>query len=259
VPRYETLTLEARGDAVWITLNRPAAANAVDFRMMRELPRAIEIALDAEPAALVVTGAGRAFCAGGDLRELAARVGPDGLDADELETFFGLTAAFERLLTAPTVVVAAVNGVCVAGGLELLLVSDLALAAASARFGDGHVNNGLIPAGGSTVLLPRVVGLPNARRLLYTGELVDARRAYELGLVQWLVEDENLVAATDHLVETLAARPRAALAELKRLSALAFPDAAPAMAEERRAFAAHLATPEAQTGLRAFAERSRGS
>jgi enoyl-CoA hydratase/carnithine racemase len=244
---------------VWITLNRPQAANAVDFRMMRELPAAVDAALDAEPSALVVTGAGRAFCAGGDLLDLGSRVGPGGLGADDLETFFGLTAAFERLLAAPTPVVAAVNGVCVAGGLELVLVSDIVIATASSRFGDGHVNYGLIPAGGSSVLLPRVVGLGNARRLLYTGELVDARRAYELGLIQWLVEDDELVETTERVVETLAARPRAALAELKRLSALSFPDPAAAIAEERRAFAAHLATAEARAGLHAFAERGRSS
>jgi enoyl-CoA hydratase len=252
---YETVVVEERGSATWIRLARPDALNAVDFTMMRELPCAVEHALDRRPTVLVLTGTGRGFCAGADLRDLGARIGPDGLSPEDAAVFAGLTEVFERLLTTPTVVLAAVNGVCVAGGLELVLVSDLVVAQESARFGDGHVNFGLLPAGGSSVLLPRVVGLANARRLLYTGEIVDAHEAASLGLVQVLVPDGELEGAVDALTEQLAQKPADALAELKRLSALAWTTPPlEAMKAERDAFAGHLLrSSSVREGLAAFA------
>jgi enoyl-CoA hydratase/carnithine racemase len=173
---------------VWLTLKRPAKANAVDMSMVKELHRLLD-ELEASDSArvLIMTGAGRNFCGGADLAELAA--GGAGHLRVFLESFQAITHRLERshLLT-----IAAVHGAARAGGLELALACDVVVAARSATFGDGHLANGLLPGGGSSARLPRCIGWNRAKWMILSAAAIGAERARDWGLVLEVFEDAKL-------------------------------------------------------------------
>lgn len=173
---------------VWLTLNRPAKANAVDMSMVKELHRLLDDAESRDSArVLIMTGAGRNFCGGADLAELATG-GADHLRVF-LETFQAITNRLERshLLT-----IAAVHGAARAGGLELALACDVVVAARSATFGDGHLANGLLPGGGSSARLPRCIGWNRAKWMILSAAAIGAEQARDWGLVLEVFEDAKL-------------------------------------------------------------------
>ena len=207
---------ETRAGALWITLNRPAAMNAITPEIVTGIDRALDAALD-DPAAraVVLTGTGRAFCAGADLKYVrATTAGDERATAAFLET---VLAIMGRLETFPKPVIASINGLALAGGLELVLCCDLVIAARSAKIGDAHANFGLLPGGGSSVRLPRKIGPTRAKYLLYTGEFVPAEQLVEAGLVNEVVDDADLMAAARRLVAKLV--PKSSLV-LRRMKAL---------------------------------------
>lgn len=211
----ESLILTVDGGAATIALNRPEKLNPLDWESLREL-RARFAELDREPAVRVVTitGRGRAFSAGGDLEsyiELYRR--PDDFRRF-LDDFHGLLDEMER---SAMIVIAAVNGACVAGGLELMLACDLAIASAEAKIGDGHLNFGQLPGGGGSQRLPRAIGAPRAKELILSGRLLEATEAARIGLVSRVVPASELEAATRTLVAELLAKSPAGLAAAKRL------------------------------------------
>ena len=168
----ESVISEIRGNAMWITLNRPDALNALTPAIISGINTALDKAPQSEARAVVLTGTGRAFCAGADLKFVRGEAGND-------ETALGrfldtILLVMNRLETFPMPVIAALNGLTLAGGLELMLCCDLVIAARSARLGDAHANYGLLPGGGSSVRLPRKIGPTRAKYLLYTGEFVPA-------------------------------------------------------------------------------------
>lgn len=241
--------IEERGSGLWLTLNRPDSLNALDGVMARALRDVLRsIRDDGRP--LVVTGNGRAFCAGGDLKFFLSLLDKPA----ELERFFEeASEAIELIHRYPGVTIAAVNGLAVAGGLELVCACDLAVAALQARFADGHVNYGVVPAGGATGLLPMIVGQRWARWLLLSGEFIDAREAQRIGLVNQVVEDGQLESAVASLLEVLAQRPPGAI---RRIKALLARDLRELLALERQAVLEQLATDEARERLAAFAART---
>ncbi|MGP1615366.1 MAG: enoyl-CoA hydratase/isomerase family protein, partial [Pollutimonas bauzanensis] len=167
------ILIEHDSQVCLIALNRPKSFNAVTFEMLDHLNRVLDQE-ERNPAVrtIVLTGAGQGFCAGADLKDLKKRT--EGLsDSEAAEANGKFSAEFGRFLARlesfPKPVVAAVNGVAVAGGLEILLCCDLIIAARSARIGDAHSNYGLLPGGGATARLPRRVGVSLAKYLLYTG------------------------------------------------------------------------------------------
>ena len=175
--------LERHGAVAVLTLDRPAKHNAFTMEMVHRIEVLTrEVAVDCDIACLVVTGAGeRAFSAGGDLDSLlpaTVGAGIDTVSADPARRFFS------ELFTP---VVAAVRGICVGGGLELMLGTDLRIASEDARFGLGEVRFGLIPGAGSHIRLPRQIPWAIAMQMLLTGEPVSAARAYEVGLVNEVV------------------------------------------------------------------------
>lgn len=205
--------------AALITLQRPEALNPIDSAMLEELDAAID-AVEARRAgtgdvrAILVTGAGRAFSAGGDLK------GYQTLQQDpvafprfvqELHRIFG------RLRTGPLPAIALVNGVAVAGGLELILNCDFALAARSARIGDGHLNFGQMGGGGVLTLLPRAIGRARATELMLSGRLLTAAEAAEWGLVSRVVDDDALLAEGLAVVAGIAAKSPLAVANAKQV------------------------------------------
>ncbi len=180
---YEYILVEQRGPALWVTLNRPAALNSLSLALAEELAAAIEAAeADATVRACILTGAGRAFCAGADLLAIGDGTGGQTL-AERLNLFLPpLGQAFNRIETSRLPIIAAVNGLTLAGGLELVLCCDLVIAAHPARFGDAHANYGLLPGGGGSVRLPRKIGEARAKHLMMTGGTISAAEMKEAGL-----------------------------------------------------------------------------
>lgn len=211
------LRYEKRASAAWITLDRPAALNSLTPRMIAELQSALDEAESARDVRVVViTGAGRAFCAGADLKEVASADG-SGATTPHVEFLHRVAAAFRRIETLRKPVIAAVNGYALAGGLELTLCCDLIVAVRSAQLGDAHANYGLIPGGGASVRLPRKIGVNRAKYLLYTGASLPAQTLEEWGLLNQVVDDEALEGCVMELVELLAKKSPLGLAMMKQL------------------------------------------
>lgn len=244
-----------RGRALWLTFNRPESLNPLGASTVETLAGLIDAleAGKARPAALVLTGAGRAFSAGGDLAGMRAA---DGSFDSGAPLFTAISRVLSRLESLELPVIAAVNGLCIAGGLEVALACDLVIAAEGARFGDGHANFGLLPGGGGSVRLARAIGPARAKYMMFTGDLFSARQMEGWGLVTRLVPDGGLVEAVDALVETLARKSPLGLARMKRLvdGGLALSVEA-ALAEELRVCEAHDVSYDRNEGLKAFAEK----
>lgn len=196
-----------------VTLNRPDALNAIDWPMLESLDTVIDhLAVRPGLCTVLVTGAGRAFSAGGDLKSYRSLQ----RDAEAFPRFVSdVHRVFGRWRTLPVPVVALVNGVTAAGGLELLLNCDLAIAARSARIGDGHLNFGQMGGGGVLTLLPRVVGLQRASDLLFSGRFLSADEALAWGLVARCVDDGELRTAGLDLARQVAAKSPLAVANAK--------------------------------------------
>ncbi|OGK77518.1 MAG: hypothetical protein A2X52_14485 [Candidatus Rokubacteria bacterium GWC2_70_16] len=212
---FQNIVVEHDERRALLTLNRPEKMNPLDWSTVKELRTAVA-AIEADPAVrvVIVTGAGRAFSAGGDLEGyLTLYREPDRFRAF-LDDFFLLLEAIEH---SPRIYLAAVNGFCVAGGLEVMLACDLAIAAETARIGDGHLTFGQLPGAGGSQRLPRAIGAMRARYLMLTGNLVDGREAERIGLVAEAVPDERLRARADELVRELLAKSPAGLRGVKYL------------------------------------------
>jgi len=210
--------LEMRGPAAWVTLNRPRELNALSLPMMDRLASILD-ETEADPAVrcLILTGAGRAFCAGADLRFIHD-MPAEKRDAATMAFLRQASALMSRVEAFPKPVIAAVNGVATAGGLELVLCCDLVIAAESARLGDGHANYGLLPGAGASARLPRRVGLARAKHLFFTGDLLPAAELMAAGLVNSVVPDAELGAAVQRLAEKVAAKSPIGLRRMKELA-----------------------------------------
>ncbi len=243
--------------AVTLVLNRPDQLNAIDWPMLDALDRALDdVAGDPAVRGVLVTGAGRAFSAGGDL------VGYQTLQRDR-ERFPRFVAElhriFGRLRTLPVPAVAMVNGVAAAGGLELLLNCDFALAARSARIGDAHLNFGQMGGGGALTLLPRAIGRARAAELVFTGRFLDADEAADWGLVNRVVDDDALLAAGAELVAGFATKSPLAMTNAKDVMMSLWADngnvdAGLRYERERNSYYC-LTSDDAVEGLAAFAEK----
>jgi 2-(1,2-epoxy-1,2-dihydrophenyl)acetyl-CoA isomerase len=217
---YETIQLEMRNDAAIaiITLNRPAALNALTVEMGHEFRSAMSEARERGARAIVLTGAGRAFCAGGDLREMREMAQKEGRPQAFFDEPLTLIHGCVRLIReTPLPVIAAVNGVATGGGCNFALACDLVIAAESAQFNQAFIKIGLTPDCGGTFILPRLVGWKRATELLMTGDMFDARRAAEMGMINAVVADGELMAEALNLAGRLASAPTRALARIKSL------------------------------------------
>lgn len=197
-----------------VTFDRPDAMNAFTPEIAAELADALAEADPADHDAVVLTGEGEAFSAGGDIESMAEREETPEEAHERVTETFGRVV--EEALTSKVPIVAKVNGDAVGAGLAVTAVSDFAYAAESAAFSCAFVRVGLIPDTGGTVLLPRLVGLRTAKRLAFTGEFFDAEAAAEMGLINRAVPDEDLNAVVEDLVETLADRPTTTIGLAKR-------------------------------------------
>jgi enoyl-CoA hydratase len=212
----KNIDLRLEGEVARLTLTRADKLNPLDWDTVRELKDAVaEIDARRDVFAVVVTGRGRSFSAGGDLEGYLTLYRQPDRFAVFLDDFYKMLTAIEA---SSKIYIAAVNGVCVAGGIELLLACDLAIAADTARIGDGHLNFGQLPGAGSSQRLPRAVGLLRAKHLMLTGELLSAEDARQIGLVNSVVPAADLDGAVAGLVDQLREKSRAGLSGAKHLA-----------------------------------------
>ena len=213
---YEQLTLTRDGNVATITLNRPDAFNAFNMKLGREVfDAALEVDDDPDVRCVVMTGAGRAFCAGGDVKEFVDNLPRIGAHVKELTTY--LYGAVSRLCRSDKPVIMAVNGIAAGGGFSLALSGDLVVAAESARFTMAYSRIAATPDGSSSYFLPRLIGIRRAMELYMTNRMLSAKDALEWGLVNRVVPDAELKSAVDTLARELAQGPSKAFGAAKRL------------------------------------------
>src|ERR1043166_5462656 len=199
---YETIQLELRDAVAVLTLNRPDRLNALTVQVAHDFKAAVAEAIERGARAIVITGAGRAFSAGGDLRAMQEIASHDG----RAEAFFDeplriLNEAIVLIRETPVPFIAAVNGVASGGGCNLALACDLVIAAESAKFNQAFIKIGLTPDCGGTFMLPRLVGWKRATELLFTGDLVSAQAAAEMGMINSVTPDNELMSRAMALAE----------------------------------------------------------
>ena len=244
--------LERRGTTAWLTLSRPDAANALSLELVIALGAAIrDIHADASIRVLVITGAGKSFCAGADLKERLA------MTLDETRAFLDLLhqtlCALGELSCA---VIAAINGAAFGGGLELALACDIRIGAEGASMGLVETRLGIIPGAGGTQRLPRIVGVAKAKELILTGRRIDAQTACNIGLLSAVLPPAELLTAAQTLVDEITCGSPLAIAQAK----VAIDEGIAGRLDEglrfeRRCYEEVLISADRNEGLRAFAEK----
>lgn len=253
--QFSDLVVENREAVSWVFLNRPQALNALSSVTMQQLRDVFEqLERRAETRVIVLSGIGRAFCAGADIGK---EFGGSAEAAGNAPTFLDYATQMETALFALSKpLIAAVNGICVGGGLELALMCDFIVAAQSARLGDAHANFGAMPGGGATVRLPRLVGPNMARLMMFTGEIYQASDMRDAGLVARLFPDESFQEDVQALGLNIASKSPLGLRRMKQLITDSFDLPTPqAIKIEKMTSAAHMQSWDAAEGGRAFAEK----
>lgn len=211
---YETIIYEEEEGIGIVTLNRPESLNALNMKLKQELSHVFdEMGRDSEVKMVILTGAKKAFCAGADIKERSK------MQMTSPEFYFSQKkthALFGKIEEFPKPVIGAINGAAIGGGCELSLVCDLRIASEKAKFGLPEVKIGVMPAGGGTQRLPRLIGMARAKELLLTGDIIDAREAYRLGLVNRVVPADKLMEETKDLTKKIAHNPPLSVRFIKR-------------------------------------------
>lgn len=253
---FQTIRYEVAEGVATVTLNRPQVLNAFSVPMQAELAEAIqEIAGDASVRAVVLTGAGRGFCAGGDIAEMGDP-GDGSPVARRHKIKRMLDTVLMPLVRLEKPVIAAVHGAAVGAGMNLALAADIVYAADNAKFSQIFVKVGLAPDTGGLYLLTRLVGLSQAKELCFTGRMVGAQEALELGLVNRVVPAERVLAQAQALARELAQGPSIAIGLTKSLLNRSGTATLEEMSElEPYALAMTLSTADHREGILAFQEK----
>ena len=251
----ESILLDVDGPVARITLNRPESANCLTLPMSREFMQAA-IRCDEDPAirAIVLTGAGNLFCAGGDLKSFAEM--GDGIGAALKEMTAYLHAGISRLARTAAPVVTAVNGTAAGAGMSLAVAGDLAIASENAKFAMAYTAAGLSPDGSSSYFLPRLIGMRRTQELMLTNRRLSAQEALEWGLVSRLAPEGEVLKQAEELARQLADGPTLAFGVVKRLLATSFSESLETQMEfEATGIAGSSMTDDGQEGIRAFLEK----
>lgn len=253
---YATIIYEKSGNAAWITLNRPEVLNAQSDELRAEVVQALERAgLDDEVHVVVITGAGeKAFSAGADISQFPTRYPVDVVTAKARRR------PYETIREMPKPVIAAVNGLALGGGCELVLACDIVIAADTAKFGQPEIRVGVIPGCGGTQVLPRLMGEKRAKELIFTGRMMEAGEALQYGIVNRVVPAAELKEATDAFVSDLLRNSPAILKLAKTAvnKSLETPLSV-GMSYERDLFALCFGTEDQKEGAAAFLEKRKPS
>ena len=252
---YQNITLERRDGVATLTLNRPQAANSIDLPLARELmDAAIVCDEDLDTRAVVITGVGAMFCAGGDLRSFAQA--GDAISSGLKELTVHLHAAVSRLTRMAAPVIAAVNGTAAGAGFSLAVAADLVIASESASFVMAYTNAGLVPDGSSTFFLPRRIGDRRARELMLTNRKLSAAEALDWGIVNQVVPADQVMTTAQGLAAKLAQGPTGAFGATKALLNDSFAHGLETQMElEARAIAAASIAADGREGIAAFLEK----
>ena len=247
---YETVVVEREGQIATITVNRPKSLNALNSQTLRELTAAVRECADER--AIILTGAGdRAFVAGADIAEMVPMTPWAAREFSELGHV--LTALLEDL---PCAAIAAVNGFALGGGLELAVACDLIFVSENAKLGLPEVSLGVTPGFGGTQRLVRLVGKIKAKEMIFTGDMIDARRALEIGLVNAVLPREQLIPHCRQVAAKIATRGPLAVARAKRLVERGYDmPLRAANRQEAESFALLFDTDDRREGMQAFVEK----
>ena len=254
---HGTVQLELRDKVAVIILNRPDRLNALTVAVAEDFMAAVSEAIEKGARAVVLTGSGRTFCAGGDLREMQEIANREG----RVEAFFDeplrlLNEIVLMIRSTSIPFIAAVNGVASGGGCNLALACDVVIATRSAKFNQAFIKIGLSPDCGGTFFLPRLVGLRRAAELMFTGDFVDAEKAQQMGMINSVVEDDELMKHAIAMAERLAEAPTAAIGQIKQLlDASAASDLATQLDRERMSQIKMGQTKDFAEGVAAFLEK----
>ena len=250
---YSTLLLDISGKIAHITLNRPDKRNAISAQMIADLQSALDTIEKSHARVVIMTGAGKAFCAGMDLEMLAAIAKQS--PAENQEDSRRIAKMLRRIWSFPRPLIAAVNGAAYAGGCGIATLCDFTLAAPEAKFGYTEVKIGFLPAIVS-VFLTRQIGEKRSRDLLLTGRIIDAAQAKEYGLVTEVVPAERLMDAAHELADTLISASPSSLTRAKRLLVSAVANSVDADLERAILENARIrCTPDFQEGVASFLEK----
>jgi 2-(1,2-epoxy-1,2-dihydrophenyl)acetyl-CoA isomerase len=215
---FENIKYELNETAAIITFNRPEALNALSLQLTKDLFSAINKAIEDKARAIVLTGEGRAFCSGGDLREMQMMWQKEGrIEAFMEEPLKALHDVILLIRETPIPFLAAVQGVCAGAGTNFALACDLIFAAENASFNEAFVRIGLSPDCGGSFFLPRAVGEKLAAEIFMTGETLSAERALQIGMVNRVVAAENLAEESLKMAQKLALAPTASIARIKKM------------------------------------------
>jgi 2-(1,2-epoxy-1,2-dihydrophenyl)acetyl-CoA isomerase len=248
---YENLLFEQSGPIIRVTLNRPAAANGMNDSLLRELADAAQRCTAAETKVVTLTGAGRFFSAGGDLKAMAASpLGPGPFVKGIADDLHKAISTFARM---DAVLITAVNGVAAGAGFSLAATGDLVLAASSASFTMAYTKAGLSPDGSSSYYLPRLIGVRRTSELMLTNRTLSAEDALGWGIVTEVVDGAELEARTEALATQIAAGAKQSHAAVKKLLMVTFDnDIEKQMALEAAAIGDNADGPDGREGIDAF-------
>lgn len=206
--RYECIKIEKADKLATVTLNRPDSLNAVNNQLHNELERIwIDLAEDDEVNAIVLTGAGRAFCAGGDVKNMASRAGSGEGRRRTLVTPAGGRRIVENMLDVEQPIIGAINGDAVGLGATIALLCDVTVASNKARFGDTHVRVGIVAGDGGAVIWPLLIGPSRAKEFLMRGNLITGAEGVKIGLVNYAVDPDQVMAKANEIARELADGP----------------------------------------------------
>jgi len=210
---YQHLLIEKKDGIALLTINRPESLNSTNFRLHYELSKVwLNIAEDDEVRVALITGAGRAFSAGGDFEVVEKAQGNAEVVGQIMKEARDIV---HNMINCDKPIISAINGVAVGAGCNMALATDLRIASDAARFGEVFTRVGLVPDGGGTYFLPRLVGTAKAMELMLLAEIIDAQEALRLGLVNWVVPADTLQDETQKLAERLAQGPTLAYGLVK--------------------------------------------
>lgn len=253
---YNSIKFEIRNGVAIITLNRPEAMNSLSDIMVKELSDAVNtVAKDDSLRVLIITGTGRAFCCGADLKGVLVET--QSGETEGFTTFLdSIQDVFVQLHELPKPTIAALNGMTLAGGLEMAIACDIVLAARSARLGDSHSNFGVLPGGGGGTIMPRFIGEKKANLLLFSGDNWPAEEFEKMGFVSAVHDDDALMDEAMILAARLALKSPLVVARMKQMVEQgARLDTRDALALESQLLAEHAKSADFLEGLAAFSEK----
>jgi 2-(1,2-epoxy-1,2-dihydrophenyl)acetyl-CoA isomerase len=255
-PQYAGLIYERREAVAILTFNRPERMNAIGGTLKQDIAAAIAHADDDdEVRVIVLTGAGAAFCAGGDVKEMAVQLASGGRPLEE-KIRPARDAMLLAIHEARKPIIAAINGAAAGAGMNMALAADIRIASSAARFSQAFVKRGLSPDSGATYFLPRIVGLAKACELAFTGDTLDADEALRLGIVTRVVSPEDLMPTVLELAARIAAGPPVAIRLAKRAMYRGLHgDLRDALGREAAALNVCMDTEDAVEGMASFREK----